>query len=249
MKRFAILLFAAIAYAVFFASFVLLAGFVAGIGLLPKSIDHGAPAAIGLAGGVAIDIGLIALFGLPHSIMARRSFKRALTRFLPEAAERSLFVLVSSLLLLLLMWQWRPLPDIVWQVASEPLAWSLMALSAAGWLLVLASSFAIDHFELFGLRQAWHAFRGTTPPATAFRTPVLYRIVRHPLYLGFLLAFWATPTMSLGHLVFAAGMSVYILIGTMLEERDLVARFGAGYRDYAARVPMLVPGLRRKTPD
>lgn len=248
MARLAILLFALIAWAVFFATFLYLAGFVAGIGLLPKSIDHGAPVAESLAAGIAIDLGLIALFGLQHSVMARRPFKRGLLRLVPAAAERSFYVLLASLLLLFLMWQWRPLPGFLWQVTSGPLGWSLVALSAAGWLLVLASSFAINHFELFGLRQAWHGFRGTTPPETPFRTPLLYRLVRHPLYLGFVIAFWATPAMSLGHLVFALGMSLYILIGVTLEERDLVARFGAGYRDYAARVPMLVPGLRRKPP-
>lgn len=239
LARLLILLYAIGSYAVFTASFLYALGFV-GNYVVPKSIDVGEvtdPAAA-----VAIDLLLLGLFALQHSTMARPSFKRWWTRHLPAACQRSTYVLVSSLLLLLLFWQWRPIPAPIWQT-SGIVAWSLTAIHWLGWLIAFASTHMIDHFDLFGLRQAVFAMRGTEMPGQSFRTPLLYKIVRHPLMLGFLLAFWATPEMSAGHLLFALANTAYILLGLHLEERDLIAEFGAAYQRYRRRVPMLVPFL------
>jgi len=188
-----------------------------------------------------VDLGLISLFGMQHSIMARAGFKRWWLRSVPEPIERSTYVLLASLALLLLFWQWRPLPGVVWHVEQplgHQLLWSLFWL---GWLLVVVSTFAIDHFDLMGLRQLYTHLHGTRPSPPAFKTSALYGVVRHPLMLGFLIAFWATPRMTLGHLLFALGMTAYILIGLRYEERDLLRTFGTAYQAYQRRVPMLIP--------
>jgi protein-S-isoprenylcysteine O-methyltransferase Ste14 len=225
-------------YLIFLASFLYAVGFVGNL-LVPKSIDSGASARLPTA--VVVDTVLLLLFAVPHSVMARPAFKRWWTKFVPPPVERSTYVLQSSLLLGLLFWQWRPIPAVVWDVGAPVGRWLLHAIFWAGWVIVLASTFLIDHFDLFGLRQVslYASGREYTPPA--FRTSGLYRHVRHPLMTGFLLAFWATPAMTVGHLVFAVATTGYILIALHLEERDLVEFHGEQYRGYQERVRMLLP--------
>jgi len=237
--RLAILLYAIVSYGVFTVSFLYALGFV-GNYVVPKSIDVGAPANPGEA--IVVNLLLMSLFAIQHSVMARPSFKRWMTNLLPAACQRSTYVLLSSLILLLLFWQWRPIPTPVWQTSGIA-AWLLTSIHWLGWLIAFASTHMIDHFDLFGLRQAFVAFRGTEITGQSFRTPLLYKIVRHPLMLGFLLAFWATPEMTVGHLLFAIANTAYILVGLQLEERDLIAEFGATYQAYRRRVPMLLPRL------
>ncbi|MBX9583018.1 MAG: hypothetical protein K2X87_22155 [Gemmataceae bacterium] len=233
------LLYALVAYALFLATFVYAVGFVGGF-LTPTRRD-------GLADGptaaaVAIDLGLLALFAIQHSGMARPRFKRWLTRYVPQPAERATYVLLSSLALAALFAFWQPAGGVVWEVRGEAARAAVYALAAAGWLTVLATTFLIHHFDPFGLRQAWLYFRGTEYTPLAFATPWPYRLVRHPLYVGWLVAFWAAPTMTAAHLLFAAGTTAYILAAIRWEERDLMA----GHPEYAAyrrRVPMLVPRL------
>ena len=257
MQRTAILLFGVFAYAVFLATFLYLVAFVGNLPatalgewlpglreLVPRTIDAGGPAAP-VAAAVLIDLLLVLAFGVQHSAMARSGFKGWLRRRLPPAAERSVYVLVSSLLLVLLFWQWRPLPQVLWSASTDwgqLLGWVVFA---AGFGLVLLSTFLIDHFDLFGLKQVWRQWRGQPAPEARFVQPLLYRIVRHPLYLGFLLAFWGGPLMTTGHLLFALVMSAYILVAIRLEERDLVRQLGEGYATYRSEVPMLVPGWPR----
>ena len=244
MSRVFALVYSTACYALFLFVFLYAIGFVAGIGV-PKDIDAGAPGAPLTA--LLANAALLLLFALQHSVMARPAFKRWWTRIVPLVAERSTFVLASSLALALLFWQWRPLPAPVWQVDEPALRVALQALAASGWLLVLGSTFLINHFELFGLQQAWR--QGRPAPDTPFVTRAFYRIVRHPLMLGFLIAFWSTPDMSVGHLLFAAATTGYILVAVKyLEERDLVAQFGDTYRDYQRRVPMLLPWPKRAHP-
>lgn len=242
MARIFFPVFAGFAYAVFFATFLYLIAFT---GNLPVTSTVDGGATIGGWVAVAVDIALIASFGLQHSIMARQSFKRGWTRIVPPPLERSAYVLIASAMLLLLFHFWQPIPGIVWRVEGA-LAVLLWALFALGWLLVLISTFLINHFELFGLHQVWRHVRGQEAGAPQFRTPLLYRLVRHPLYSGFFLAFWATPVMSIGHLLLAAGMSAYMLIAIAYEERDLVALFGKNYEDYRRKVGMLLPGVGRR---
>ena len=239
--RLLILLYAITSYAVFLGSFVWAVGFVGNYNYLTsKSIDVGVSSPLPEA--IIVDVLLLALFAIQHSVMARPAFKRMLTRIIPAAAERSTYVLLSSLILLLLFWQWRPIPMSVWRVEGAA-AIVLTGLHWLGWVIALSSTYMIDHFDLFGLRQAIFALRGTDPTAQPFKTPLLYRLVRHPLMLGFLLAFWATPEMTVGHLLFAALNTAYILAGLQFEERDLVAAFGDTYQRYRRRVPMLLPRL------
>lgn len=246
MARILYLLFGVAAYALFFATFLYLIAFVGDLPWAPITVDRGgAIGPVGLA--VAVDAALIALFGLQHSVMARPGFKRAWTRIMPKPIERSVYVVAASLALILLFMMWRPIPATLWSVENETGAAILWALFGLGWLIVLVSTFLISHFELFGLAQVWgHARgRGEAPPP-AFRTPLLYKYIRHPLYSGFFLAFWAIPQMSLGHLFLAAGVSVYMLIAIRYEERDLIGTFGDDYSRYRERTGMLTPRLGRR---
>lgn len=245
MSRLFTLFYGSACYAVFLVTFLYAIAFVASAGV-PRHIDNGTPASPPVA--LAIDLVLLTLFALQHSVMARPAFKRWWTRYVPTSIERSTFVLATSLVLALLFWQWRPLPLQVWHVQDEAARRALYGVSAAGWLLVLASTFLINHFDLFGLRQVWRHARGQGPaPATPFVVRAFYRIVRHPIMLGFLVAFWAAPTMSLGHLLFAMVTTGYIVVAVKyLEERDLVAQYGEAYRAYQRQVPMLLPGRPRK---
>lgn len=244
MSRLLALLYGIICYAVFFVTFLYAAGFVAGLGV-PKHIDNGAAGAF--ATSLAVDLALLGLFAVQHSVMARPAFKRWWTRFVPPPVERSTYVLFSSLALVALFWFWRPLSPMLWNIEHETARMALYGLSALGWLLVLTGSFLINHFDLFGLKQVWQYGRDTsTQGEHLFVTRAFYRIVRHPLMLGFLIAFWATPTMSLGHLLFALMTTGYIIVAVkFLEERDLIAVYGDTYRDYQRRVPMLLPLPKR----
>jgi protein-S-isoprenylcysteine O-methyltransferase Ste14 len=240
----AILLFGAASYVVFLAAFLSAIGFVEGV-VAPRTIDGGAqPASVW--GALAIDAALLLLFALPHSGMARAGYKQRLTQIVPPAAERSVYVLVSSVLLLVLCWFWRPVPQPVWNVENAAGRALLRAIGAAGWLTVLLATFMIDHFELFGLKQVWQNWRGDPQSPPRFKTPGLYRFIRHPIMLGFLVAFWAAPSMSVGRLLFAVATTGYILIAIQLEERDLERLFGETYREYRRRVPMLLPLLRQR---
>jgi protein-S-isoprenylcysteine O-methyltransferase Ste14 len=234
------LAYGVVSYMAFFLTFLYAIGFLGNIGV-PKSLDSGAVGPWQTA--LAIDVGLLALFALQHSVMARQGFKRMITRVIPPAAERSTYVLFSSLLLMLLFWKWQPLGGVVWEV-QHPIGRALLyAGFAFGWTLVLVATFVINHFDLFGLRQTWKAFQGQPQSELRFVTPVLYRIVRHPLYVGWLFAFWCTPTMTVTHLLFAAVTTAYILVAIQLEERDLLTAHPE-YAEYRRQVPMLVPGLR-----
>jgi protein-S-isoprenylcysteine O-methyltransferase Ste14 len=229
-------------YAIFFASFLYLIAFLANF-MVPKGIDAGVPMETGTA--ALIDLALIALFGIQHSVMARPAFKKRLTAFLPESVERSTFVLAASLALIILYWQWRPLPQVIWSVDSPVWQISLWAVLLAGFGIVLVSTFIIDHFDLFGLRQVWLGLLSKTYRHPSFRVTYFYKFIRHPIYLGLLLGIWGTPRMTLGHLLFAVGMSGYILIGIHYEERDLEMFLGDDYRRYKDRVPMLIPGVKK----
>jgi len=243
LKRASVFVYGVISYIAFFATFLYAAGFVGNL-IVPKSIDSGPT--VPLVAAILINAGLLTVFALQHSVMARRGFKQRLTRFIPEAAERSTYVLLSSLCLILLFWQWRPVgTTVLWDLSAGPLGAALLALSLAGYGVVLLSTFQISHWSLFGVRQVWDAFRGRASVESPFATPPFYRAVRHPLYLGFMIGFWATPVMTLSHLVFALATSGYILMAIQLEERDLVAHFGGDYVEYRRAVPMLVPFARR----
>lgn len=237
-KRSLVFLYGVLCYAVFFLTFLYAMAFVGNV-LVPASIDS--PPRGDFAAGLVIDLGLLLLFALQHSVMARPAFKRWWTRYIPEPAERSTFVLASSLALIALFAFWRPLGGVVWSVRDPVLAGVLYALCAFGFLLVLVVTFLIDHFDLFGLRQVWLHLIGKPYTPIGFRSPGPYRLVRHPLYVGFLLAFWSAPTMTLAHLVFAVATTAYILVAIQLEEHDLVESLGDAYRSYRRHVPMLVP--------
>lgn len=239
MKRYAILLFGIMSYLVgagaYFGGII---GFLTG--LLPSTESSSFGTAL------AINVGLMVLWGLPHSLMARQGFKRRWTRIVPKAMERSIYMLQAGLLMMLLIWQWRAMPGVIWQVenpAARGLIWGLFGL---GWVIAFVATILINHFELTGLQQTWAYVRNKEAVPPNFRTPFLYKVVRHPMQFGVLIAFWAAPTMTVGRLVFALGMTTYILIGLHFEERDLLRRFGERYRVYQTTTPMLIPGLRPK---
>lgn len=237
MKRTFVLVHGVLSYAVFLATFLYAIGFIGGFGV-PVSLDS--PREITLGTALLVDLGLLALFAVQHSVMARPAFKRWWTRIVPQPAERSTYVLFSSVALILLFAFWQPLGGMVWKVTSQAGVIAMYSLFAAGWLLLLYVTFLIDHFDLFGLRQVWLQFRGRPYTEVPFVTPWLYRQVRHPLYVGWLLIFWATPVMTVSHLVFAVICTAYILVAIQLEERDLVLAHPE-YADYRRRVPMLLP--------
>jgi len=243
VRRIAIFVYGVASYAVFFATFLYAIGFVGNLGV-PKSIDSGREG--GFVEALLVNLALLALFAVQHSVMARPAFKRAWTRIVPQAAERSTYVLLSSVALILLFWQWRPMGGVVWNVDGAVARAILHTICATGWATVLISTFLINHFNLFGLRQVWLELLGKPYTALVFGTPGPYRVVRHPLYVGWLLAFWATPTMTIAHLVFALLTTGYILGAIQLEERDLVDAHGESYERYRKNVPMLIPGLRRR---
>lgn len=244
MTRIIIFIYGIVAYAIFFVTFLYAIGFVAGVAV-PKTIDSG-PAVAPLAA-ISIDLLLLGLFAVQHSGMARKGFKRRLSAWLPQAAERSTYVLLSSLALILLYLFWQPLPAVIWSAETFSGQALLYALCALGWMIVFTGTFMINHFDLFGLRQVWLNLRRRDDPEPQFKIVLFYRLVRHPLMLGFLIAFWATPHMTIGHLLFACATTAYILLALQLEERDLISAFGGAYRNYQRRVPMLLP-LPRKRP-
>lgn len=240
MRRHFILGFGLASYLVFLGTFLYAVGFLGNFAV-PRSVDSPVVDPAGKA--LLVNVGLLAVFALQHSVMARPAFKRWWTRYIPQPMERSTYVLLSSLALILLFWQWRPMGGVIWEVESTVGRTILYALYGAGWLIVLATTFLISHFDLFGLRQVWLHWRGQQYSPLQFTTPGPYKYVRHPLYVGWLTAFWAAPTMSVAHLVFALATTAYILIAIQFEERDLVEFYGQVYRDYRRRVPMLIPGL------
>jgi protein-S-isoprenylcysteine O-methyltransferase Ste14 len=241
VRRFIALIYGLAAYLVFGCVFLYTVGFVAGYGV-PKSVDSGRIAPVGEA--VVVNLVFLLLFAIQHSLMARAQFKAWFTRFVPKPVERSTYIMLSNLALILLCWQWRPIPYVVWGIQQPLLAWTLIGASLLGWLIAVTSTFLINHFQLFGLEQVANNLAGRQMPPPRFRTPLFYKFVRHPLYLGFIIAFWATPMMTIGHLMLAAFMTAYILVGATLEERDLLELFGDEYRRYQARVSMLMPWRR-----
>jgi protein-S-isoprenylcysteine O-methyltransferase Ste14 len=238
MGRFVALLYGIVSYVVFLIAFLYSLGFIENL-VVPKTIDSGAVSPLGET--LIVNILLMSVFAVQHSLMARKQFKQWWTKFVPPSVERSTYVLFSSLALALLCWQWRPMPTVLWQVDNPQIAAAIIGLSLVGFLIVLTSSFLINHFELFGLHQVTNNLTGRAMPVQRFRTPLYYKFVRHPIYLGFIIAFWAAPTMTVGHLLFAAGTTGYIIIGALLEENDLIDTFGDEYRRYKTQVAMLVP--------
>jgi protein-S-isoprenylcysteine O-methyltransferase Ste14 len=242
MKRYFIFAYGTICYAFFFVTFLYAIGFVGNVAV-PKSIDSAPVLPLGIS--LLTNLGLLSLFAIQHSGMARPAFKRWLTKFIPPETERSTYVLLSTLCMALLMWQWAPLGGVIWNIRNHWGAIAMTTLYFASWALLLYATFLIDHFDLFGLRQVTHALRGKTTPSLDFQTPALYRIVRHPIYVGWLGIFWFTPTMTVTHLVFAAVASAYTVVGMRLEESDLDAMHPE-YGQYKRMVPALIPSLRRR---
>ena len=238
MGKLIALLYGLAAYLVFFLTFLYAIGFVEGL-WVPKTIDTGT--VVPMIEALIVNILLMSLFAVQHSVMARRQFKEWWTQYVPKSVERSTYVLFASLALVVLFWQWRPMPDVIWQIVDPSTAMAITGLSFVGWFLVLTSTFLINHFELFGVHQVVNNLAGRSMSEPRFKTPVLYKLVRHPIYLGFIIAFWAAPVMTVGHALFAAVTTTYIFVGIWLEERDLIELFGDEYRRYKERVGMLVP--------
>ena len=232
------LVYGAFCYLTFLVASLWAIGFVGNV-FVPKTIDAGPR--VSLVNAVLIDVLLLGMFALQHSVMARSAFKQWWTKIIPPSIERSTYVLFASLLLLLLFWQWLPIPGTIWDVEQTAGGVFLQGLFWVGWLIVFLSTFLINHFDLFGLRQVYLNWRGAAYTHVEMKTPALYRLVRHPLMLGFLIAFWATPRMSAGHLLFSLATTAYILVGIYLEERDLLAAYGQAYQRYQHHVPMLLP--------
>ncbi len=254
MQRILVLGYALVAYVIFFATFLWLIAFLADVAIFPTTVNdavNGAP----LAQAIIVNLALVALFGVQHSVMARRGFKARLTALMPASVERSTYVLASAIVLGLLLTYWHTVPGTIWpgpiwdvrDSVAAPVIWTMFGV---GWAVLLLSTFLINHFELFGLTQAWFHGRERTEAPPVLKEPLLYRYVRHPLYLGFVIAFWATPFLTVSHLQFAAGMTIYILVGIAHEERDLARHFGPAYDEYCERVGMLIPGIgrRKRTP-
>jgi methanethiol S-methyltransferase len=239
VTRLAIFTYGLLSYLAFLGTFLYAIAFVSGIAV-PTQLDGPATGPLGVS--LAIDTGLLTVFALQHSIMARSWFKSWWTQYVPTTIERSTYVLCASVALMMLFALWRPLGGVVWSIERPAVAVALRVSAALGWSLVLFATFLINHFDLFGLRQVWLVLIGKPYTKLPFRTPALYRVVRHPLYLGFLIAFWSTPTMTLAHLVFAVATTAYIVLAIQFEESDLVAEHGAAYESYRRRVPMLIPG-------
>ncbi len=238
MSRAASFFYGVTAYLTFLIAILYAIGFVENLAV-SKTIDSGDAGPVGAS--AVIDLLLLGIFAVQHSLMARRGFKAWWTQFVPPAIERSTYVMFANLALILLLWQWRPIPETVWSVGNPVAAGALIGVSLLGWGMVFLSTFLINHFDLFGLQQVYNNLRRQQAEDPHFYTPLLYKFVRHPLYLGFIIAFWAAPVMSLGHLLFAVATTAYIFIGIALEERDLVAHFGQTYLNYRARVSMIVP--------
>jgi protein-S-isoprenylcysteine O-methyltransferase Ste14 len=238
MIRLLVFIYGLLSYVVFFFTFLYAVGFVSGTAV-PKTIDTGE--VVAPAEALIVNILLLSLFAIQHSVMARKQFKQWWTQYVPKPVERSTYVLLASLTLVLLFWQWRPMPAIVWRTDDPDIAVAIATLSLVGWVIVFTSTFLINHFELFGLHQVANNLTGREMPTPRFRTPLYYKFVRHPIYLGFIIAFWAAPMMTVGHLLFAAVTTAYIFVGILLEERDLIEMFGDDYRHYRRRVSMLLP--------
>jgi len=243
MKKLIFLVYGVVAYLIFFATFCYAVGFVSAL-FVPKNIDSIPDSPLGFA--LLANAGLLSLFALQHSIMARPAFKRWWTKVVPEPIERSTYVLFSSICLLILFWYWQPMGGVVWQVESESVRSLLTILCLFGFGIVLVTTFLINHFDLFGLRQVWLNFTGKTYEHLPFRTPFYYKYVRHPLYLGFMIAFWSAPTMTVAHLFFAVMTTGYMLVAIQFEENDLVKHFGTKYQDYQRSAPMLIPFTKIK---
>jgi protein-S-isoprenylcysteine O-methyltransferase Ste14 len=239
VSRFIALLYGVAAYVAFFVTILYAIGFVSGLAVQKATIDTGT--VVPIAEALIVNLLLMSVFAVQHSVMARKQFKQWWTQFVPKSVERSTYVLFSSLALMLLFWQWRPMPAVVWHVDNSQVALAVTGLSLVGWLTVFTSTFLINHFELFGVHQVANNLTGRQMPAPRFRTPLYYKFVRHPIYLGFIIAFWAAPTMTVGHLLFATVTTAYIFVGILLEERDLIELFGDDYRRYKERVSMLLP--------
>jgi protein-S-isoprenylcysteine O-methyltransferase Ste14 len=241
MTRFSALFYGLLSYVIFLVTILYAIGFVEGL-FVPKTIDTGD--VVPMAQALLVNLGLMTLFAVQHSVMARKPFKQWWMQYVPAAVERSTYVLLASLTLLLLFWQWRPMPAAVWQIDNAQVAVAVTGLSMLGWLIVFTSTFLINHFELFGVHQVVNNLAGHEMPAPRFRTPLYYKFVRHPIYVGFIVAFWVAPTMTVGRLLFAAVTTAYIFVGIALEERDLIELFGDEYRRYRDRVSMLLPWRR-----